>query len=144
MANQADVPEEIQEEYYQAPRKERAGVAWLLAFGTLIVTVIIAAGVFFAGRWAYRQVVGDPEPDTTSVGTNQDETEEEDADDEPPAEESENDAAQDETDGTVAGNTTPEGDLPGTGPGNTLATFVLVSLVAYLAHRTLSARSDSA
>ena len=49
------IPAEI-EEYYQTERRERAGVAWLLAFGTLVVTVVLATGIFFAGRWAYRTV----------------------------------------------------------------------------------------
>jgi cytoskeletal protein RodZ len=49
------VPAEIQE-YYEAERRERAGVAWLLALGTLVVTLILALGLFFGGRWAYRKV----------------------------------------------------------------------------------------
>jgi cell division protein FtsN len=51
--NKTSVPAEIQE-YYQSERRERAGVAWLLAFGTLVMTIVLAAGIFFAGRWAYR------------------------------------------------------------------------------------------
>jgi flagellar motor protein MotB len=55
--NRTNVPEEIQE-YYQTERRERAGIAWLLAFGTLVVTIVLAAGIFFAGRWAYRKIAG--------------------------------------------------------------------------------------
>jgi cytoskeletal protein RodZ len=47
------LPEEVRE-YYQTERRERTGMAWLLAAGTLVVTFIIAAGLFFGGRWAYR------------------------------------------------------------------------------------------
>ncbi len=54
----SEVPEEIQD-YYKTERRERAGVAWLLAFGTLIVTVLLAGGIFFGGRWAYRKIAGD-------------------------------------------------------------------------------------
>lgn len=50
---QANVPVEIQE-YYQTERRERAGVAWLLALGTLVMTVVLAAAIFYGGRWAYR------------------------------------------------------------------------------------------
>jgi len=46
---------EIQE-YYQAERRERTGVAWLLALATLGVTVLLALGIYFGGRWAYRNV----------------------------------------------------------------------------------------
>jgi cytoskeletal protein RodZ len=53
--NQEEVPAEIQE-YYQAERRERVGVAWLLAFATLVVTVLLAVGLFFGGRWVYRQI----------------------------------------------------------------------------------------
>jgi len=33
------------------------GVAWLLALATLVTTVLLATGLFFGGRWAYRKVV---------------------------------------------------------------------------------------
>lgn len=46
------VPQEVRE-YYQTERRERAGVAWLLALGTLVVTLILASGIYFGGRWAY-------------------------------------------------------------------------------------------
>jgi cytoskeletal protein RodZ len=49
------LPEEVRE-YYQSERRERTGVAWLLAVGTLIATFIIAAALFFSGRWVYRTV----------------------------------------------------------------------------------------
>lgn len=75
--NKTDVPAEIQE-YYQAERRERTGVAWLLAFGTLIVTILLAAGIFFAGRWTYRQIAGNDENgnNTTQVAQNEDRQEE--------------------------------------------------------------------
>jgi cytoskeletal protein RodZ len=64
--NRTNVPAEIQE-YYQTERRERAGIAWLLAFGTIVVTIVLAAGIFFAGRWAYRKIAGtDSKKDTSS------------------------------------------------------------------------------
>lgn len=51
------VPAEV-EEYYQSTQKERRGVAWLLAFATLLLTLIIAVALFFGGRWLYRTVFG--------------------------------------------------------------------------------------
>lgn len=54
--NKNDVlPEEVRD-YYQAERRERTGRAWLLALATLLVTFLIAAGLFFGGRWLYRTI----------------------------------------------------------------------------------------
>lgn len=58
------LPAEVRE-YYQSERRERAGVAWLLALGTLFLTFFIAAGLFFGGRWVYRTVFNNDK------GTNQ-------------------------------------------------------------------------
>lgn len=55
--NKTNVPAEIQE-YYETGKRDRTGIAWLLAFGTLILTIVLAAGIFFAGRWAYRKIAG--------------------------------------------------------------------------------------
>jgi hypothetical protein len=49
-------PPEI-EEYYQAERRERVGIAWGLALATLVATVLLALGIFYGGRWAYRVLI---------------------------------------------------------------------------------------
>lgn len=59
------LPQEVRE-YYQTERRERTGMAWLLAIGTLLVTFIIAAALFFGGRWAYRAVFGNDDNKTAS------------------------------------------------------------------------------
>ena len=41
---------------YQSEHRERVGVAWLLAFVTLVLTVGIALGGFTGGRAIYRKV----------------------------------------------------------------------------------------
>lgn len=51
------IPAEV-EEYYQSTRKERAGIAWLLGIATLLLTLLIAAALFFGGRWLYRMIIG--------------------------------------------------------------------------------------
>jgi hypothetical protein len=81
--DKTEVPAEIQE-YYQTEKRERAGVAWLLAFGTLVVTIVLAAGIFFAGRWAYRQIAGtdDNGSETTEVAQNDEQSQESDNGDE--------------------------------------------------------------
>jgi len=60
-----EIPEEVQN-YYQAERRERLWLAWLLAFSTLVVTVLIVIGLSFGGRWAYRKISrNDKKTDTT-------------------------------------------------------------------------------
>ena len=70
------------EEYYMAEKKERVGLAWLLALVTLFASVIAVIGLFFGGRWLYRkinkrndnkvaltQISGDEKKDTSSTDT---------------------------------------------------------------------------
>lgn len=59
------LPEEVRE-YYQSERRERAGVAWVLAIGTLLLTFLIAAGLFFGGRWVYRTVFNNDDKKPTA------------------------------------------------------------------------------
>jgi cytoskeletal protein RodZ len=70
-ADQKKVPREV-EEYYQSERRDRVGVAWLLAALTLVVTVIIVLGLFLGGRWVYRKVANKDDNNTTqTTQTNQ-------------------------------------------------------------------------
>lgn len=55
------LPEEVQE-YYEAGRKQQTGMAWLLALGTLVVTVILALTLFFGGRWIYNRFSDKDQP----------------------------------------------------------------------------------
>lgn len=68
--NQIDqVPLEVQE-YYQAERRERTGMAWLLALATLGVTIALAAALFYGGRWAYRSIANRNNKPQTAQNTN--------------------------------------------------------------------------
>lgn len=66
------VPTEVQQYYNESGRNNQAK-AWLLAVGTLLITVAIALGLFFAGRFVYRAVTdrGDdrPQPAVTQSPT---------------------------------------------------------------------------
>lgn len=44
--DQTGMPPEIQS-YYQTENRERTWLAWLMALGTLLVTVVVVLGVFF-------------------------------------------------------------------------------------------------
>ncbi len=57
-------PTEVQD-YYQATQSERKGIAWLLAFVTFAVTLIVILGLFFGGKWLYSKIT-DRNKDTSS------------------------------------------------------------------------------
>src|SRR5687768_699929 len=59
--NDSAVPADIQN-YYQTERTQRSGVAWLLALGTLLVTVGLVLGLFFGGRFIYRTITDNDKP----------------------------------------------------------------------------------
>ena len=59
------LPQEVRE-YYQTERRERTGKAWLLAVLTLLATFLLAAALFFGGRWLYRAVFDNDNDNSTS------------------------------------------------------------------------------
>lgn len=68
----SNLPEEVQE-YYQSQQREHIGLAWLLAFGTLVVTVAALFGIFFGSRWAYHKLAHKtvtPSHSQTAANTN--------------------------------------------------------------------------
>jgi hypothetical protein len=130
------VPKEIKD-YYQAEKQGKAGVAWLLAVGTMVLTVALAAGLYFGGRLAYRAIFDNDsqelevaqDDDTITTG-NSDPEDEDDNDENQPVTLPDSDVDIDENidpsgdeDNDSAGNTpttTPRTGptLPDTGPGN--------------------------
>jgi cytoskeletal protein RodZ len=52
------LPDEVKQ-YYQSEQRQRTGVAVLMGVAALIITVLIAAGLFYGGRFVYRQITGD-------------------------------------------------------------------------------------
>lgn len=161
--DKSNLPPEV-EKYYQSEHRERVGLAWLIAFMTLILTVAIVIGLFFGGRWTYRKIAGNtnkpatpaqpvkptsvstskpapvPGPSGKPVSTSQSQA--------PPT----NSSAPSTTTSTSSRRTnTPAhttashvtattstnktaGKLSDTGPGDTLVLFIAVSLVGALGH----------
>jgi len=82
------LPEEVKE-FYESGRKERSGMAWLMALGTLIVTVVLALLLFYGGRWVYNKLAGNDEPENqpteTSEQTQQQQTSSNDNNNQPPS-----------------------------------------------------------
>lgn len=69
----SQLPEEVQE-YYASTRNEKTGKAWLFGFGTLVLTAVLAVGLFFGGQWVWRQFDGSD--DTQTAETSQTDTDE--------------------------------------------------------------------
>ncbi len=69
----SEVPAEIQE-YYQSEHRERVGVAWLLAGGTLVLTLLLATGLFFGGKWVYDKIANREDENTVSTTQTTEET----------------------------------------------------------------------
>ena len=131
-------PEQLQD-YYQTENRERVWVAWALGFATLIVTVLVVMGLFFGGRWTYRKFRPQNQPvAVTNVAQ----------DASPQTPDSTPQTSGSSPVGSTSApaptstptNTTPTtqkstSNLPSTGPGDTVAIFILVTIIAYIAHR---------
>jgi hypothetical protein len=163
--NREDVPPEVQD-YYQAEKRERTGVAWMLGLATVVITILLALALFFGGRWLWRAVTGNDGNggnDTAQVETpdgesRTDESEEErearEAEEEREAREAEEEAQrQRETEqreaGEGAGNTrqTPttgqngsKENLPDTGPGGVAGIFAGTTALSAIAHYEFTRR----
>lgn len=158
------VPSEIQS-YYDAERRERTGVAWLMATGTLVVTILLAVGLFFGGRWIYRKVANnDPQPAVNTASVEQSP--------------SENAAEEPQTSSTTTNEPSPvptppatapstatppatpsptptpaspstsaannqNSNLPSTGPGHVAAAVALATIIGSLGHYAVTNRSAS-
>ncbi len=58
------------ESYYATQGKSQGrGRAWLMALMSLIVTVIVVAGLFFAARWVYRAVTDNSSESEVTTGS---------------------------------------------------------------------------
>lgn len=155
------------EQYYQAERRDRSWLAWVLALASVAVVVLIIAGLFLAGRWAYNAVTGNDEvaeisvEDTKNGDANEDLTVDGDPNntDEEQAEAPQQDTENQDEQGTVnapAQTTTPSnsgaqattprtGDdpLPSTGPASLVGIFAGVSTLAGGVHYTVTRRKRS-
>jgi len=146
-----DLPLEVQD-YYQAEKRERVGIAWLLAAVTLVVTVVAATGIFFGGRWAYRKLANKDQLPTTAV--QQQQTNNKPAQTTAPSTTTPPSTAPSttpapstpapstpaptvpRTPSTTTNNNSTATQVPNTGPGNILTVFIVTSLAGAFLHRT--------
>jgi hypothetical protein len=66
-SNLGGLPPEVNA-YYESENRDRASIAWLVGLTSLVVTVGLALGIFFGGRWAYRQLRSDNAPTVATNG----------------------------------------------------------------------------
>lgn len=121
--------------YNKAEKKERSGLAWLLAIASIATAGLLIIGLVFGGRWVYRHFKSNDKPETTQNDTSKDEN---------------------KTDGTTATGTPSSGDtaatpapattptttpvtaptvLTNTGPADTLAIFLSVTLLSVIVYQ---------
>lgn len=155
------------DKYYEGERRDRAGLAWLLALVSVAIVALILVGVFWAGRWTYRQLTKDDNKVATSnngdnvpsfdgssntddtktdeeKAAEQKRTEEEAARKQAEEEAAKKKAAEEEAARNTAQTTPKTGDdatdLPSTGPADTFAIFTIASAGAGAIHYAVSRR----
>jgi hypothetical protein len=65
--NNSVIPQEIQD-YSQSEHREKIGIAILVGFISLLLTLIVLFGMFVGGRWMYRKIAGtDTKSNSTTV-----------------------------------------------------------------------------
>ena len=154
------LPEEVKE-YYEGARHEHIGIAWLLAFVTLVVTIAVIGGLFSGGRWAYRKYIDNDKGNKIAQTSNNTKSQEqsdnttEDAESStPPANEPSSETPTPTPEPTPAPVVTPtptpakpseptKQDLADTGPGNVVAIFVGVTALSTAAHQIYSRRKNA-
>ncbi len=148
----SELPEEVRE-YYQSTQRSRRGSAVLFGLLTLLLTLAIAAALYFAGRFVWQQFFTDEAPAPTS---SEQSTEEVAAP--PPVSDQESDSeSQSSTPSTLPGDSTESESTessgtsstnstltqtPDTGPGDVIALFVGTVLVAALAYEVLARKKQ--
>lgn len=146
------MPQELQD-YYAVENRERSWMAWVLGLATLVLTVVIALGLFYGGRYAYRKVRNNDNKNTATQQAAQKENKQEDTEDDTPEEsttpatESTTPTPQTSSTSTSTPSTaTPATTgaqttaIPNTGPANTLVVVLVVSLLGYMAHRRFATK----
>ncbi len=143
------------DKYYDGERRDRSGLAWLLALISVIVVTLLVVGLFLGGRWAYRALT-DSEDDIAMVQNGDEEIipsfdgvnpssegdeapapPDQDNDDEVPAEEEGRVDAPARTD-TPSVPAAGDDPLPKTGPAGIAGVFIGVSSSAGAAHYVIN------
>lgn len=149
------------EKYYEAERRDRSGLAWLLALVSILVVAGLIVGLFFAGRWVFNTVTNDSDETSQTTGSdaadlpsidggpatnggtqNSDTDAPADADEQTP---DDSNATSEAADESTSPNSTPlaatgTNELPNTGAGSLVGIFAGVSTVAGGTHYVVQRR----
>lgn len=148
------------DKYYDGERRDRTGLAWLLALVSVIAVTLLVVGVFLTGRWVYRALtdsdsdvavvqndnedilpgfdgVEAPSDDEGQPQADEDSEDAEVAPDESPAEEEGIVQAPARTD-IPSVPVTGDDPLPRTGPAGVAGVFIGISSTAGAAHYALT------
>lgn len=71
-----NLPPEVQA-YSQAEHRQRMGMAWLVGIVSLVITVFVLTGLFFGGRWLYREIANGNSDGKETASQSQSESEKE-------------------------------------------------------------------
>lgn len=153
------MPPEV-EDYYQAEKRDRSGMAWLLGLGTLLVTGLLVIGLFLGGRLVYRKLKRNDKPTPVAVQTSPSSQNSPESSSSAPSTQSgpapnaqspgstssnPSPTATSSTNSTATGATgttptTATSGTPVTGPKDNFAIFIAVTVLVYFAHRKFSTR----
>lgn len=143
------------DQYYEGERRDRAGLAWLLALVSVAIVALVIIGAFLGGRWLYRQVADKDSgsevatTDTTDNvpsfdGAGEDVSDNNDTEETPASDDDQEEGrvdapARTDTPNQPIARTPSTGgseasDLPSTGPGDVVAIFMVVSATAGATH----------
>ena len=149
------------DDYYRTERRERVGLAWLLAFGSLIATLLIALALFYGIRFIYHKVhhtnTGNTTATTESTASNQgsatsnaqSSTGQTNASGSgttstPSTPGTSSSASTSGSSAHTSSSATSSGqNIANTGPGDTFAIFLAVSMIGALAHNAYQRRKLS-
>jgi cytoskeletal protein RodZ len=154
--DEATLPEV--EQYYEAERRDRSGLAWLLAILSMVVVAGILVLLFLGGRWAYNEITDNNDEDVATTETAEVQNFDGAPTNEQPANEGSEttqnspegntstpaEGSSTSTDTSAANNeSTSNSTLPHTGPADTAVIFVAVSFAAAAAHYAMQRRKLS-
>lgn len=145
------------DKYYEAERRDRAGLAWLLALISIGVVALVIIGAFLGGRWAYRQITKDdnetvslndsnnnsdaPSFDGTPENSQDNATDNSDESTQAPADNGNSEATpQTNTPSTTPATGDANTNLPKTGPEHVAAVFLVTAIAAGGAHQLIERR----
>ncbi len=150
------MPKEVQQ-YYKSEQRERVGLAWLIAFASLILTVLIVLGLFYGGRWAWRKVANNDDnenvsttqtksPSESSVPNESNKSESGSSSNGNNPSSSSSGSNDSNTNGskssgsTSGSNSSSSQNLSNTGPGNIAGAFVVAVVFGTILHNVYSRR----